>query len=189
MKNSEGTKNKKPIYKRWYFWVIIVAVIGIAIGGIIGAKGNEIPENESGNDNSSIVEEPNITYYYMGDSVFVGAFEYTVTAVTDTSNIFSAGSTVTTENNFVNITVAVKNMENISKFFYSGYMTLLLGDKKYKGDYATDGLISGYNMNAGISRSFTIIFETPSKSSDDAYLLQVGMGNDTKLIALKNSES
>ena len=30
---SCGAKNKKPLFKRWWFWLLLILVIGVAAGG------------------------------------------------------------------------------------------------------------------------------------------------------------
>lgn len=48
-----GAKNKKPIYKKWWFWVIIV-IIAAAVIGSAGSSGSSGSSNsDSGNTNPS----------------------------------------------------------------------------------------------------------------------------------------
>ena len=46
-----GAKNKKPLFKKWWFWVIVVLLLGS-----IGNSGNDI-ENGSTVDRGTQVEE------------------------------------------------------------------------------------------------------------------------------------
>lgn len=64
---SCGAKNKKPIYRRWWFWVLVVLVIA-AVGSAMGSEdngGTDTPQQEttgtpeSGADQA---EEPPVTY-------------------------------------------------------------------------------------------------------------------------------
>jgi len=77
---SCGAKNKKPFYKKWWFWVLLVVVIGAAgsaaSGGNSGAQPSEPkqpsqqtaapPEGETSQpekpEESEAPEEPEITY-------------------------------------------------------------------------------------------------------------------------------
>lgn len=51
-------KQKKPIFKRWWFWVIVVVIIG-AFASIGGDK--ETPGNIAGNETAGQIEDSNIT--------------------------------------------------------------------------------------------------------------------------------
>lgn len=59
-----GAKNKKPIYKKWWFWVLII----IVVFGIIGGTGGNKPESASkpvdtGSQKSTEVEIVNYAHY------------------------------------------------------------------------------------------------------------------------------
>lgn len=46
-----GAKNKKPIYKKWWFWLIIICLIGG-----IGSGGSD--ENKNDDTNRTVIEQP-----------------------------------------------------------------------------------------------------------------------------------
>ena len=48
-----GAKNKKPIFKKWWFWVIILILIFAAVGS--GGDGGDV---SSSNQNDTSVSEP-----------------------------------------------------------------------------------------------------------------------------------
>ena len=64
---SCGAKNKKPIYRRWWFWVLVVLVIA-AVGSAMGSEdngGTDTPQQEiTGTPESGAgqAEEPAVTY-------------------------------------------------------------------------------------------------------------------------------
>lgn len=64
---SCGAKNKKPIYRRWWFWVLVVLVIA-AVGSAMGSEdngGTDTPQQETtGTPESGTgqAEEPAVTY-------------------------------------------------------------------------------------------------------------------------------
>lgn len=88
-----GTKNtgaKRPIYKKWWFWVIIVAIILAVIGaGNSGPK--KVGQNEP--DNSGNVSQPNVpdnnvsssseSKFYVGDKVELNNIIVSLDAVTE----------------------------------------------------------------------------------------------------------
>lgn len=109
-------KEKKPIYKRVWFWilaVIIVAGIGGALGGEEepvngGQKVDKPAETETKESKKEdIKEEPKDAFYAIGDTVVVGDAEYTLEAVelTDERNQFDESNPA----HVVKITYVVKN--------------------------------------------------------------------------------
>lgn len=75
-----GAKNKKPIFKKWWFWAIVVVLI-IAIGTSgndtdsgDGINNNNTPNQSISSDNTNsatenISKEPAKTEYYVGDVI------------------------------------------------------------------------------------------------------------------------
>lgn len=77
---SESKSTQQPIYKKWWFWVIIVAVI-IGIGAVVGNSNNgptKIGENESSQGTSS---NTNSKTFKTGDVIAVDGLEVSVTSV------------------------------------------------------------------------------------------------------------
>ena len=64
---SCGAKNKKPIYRRWWFWVLVVLVIA-AVGSAMGSEdngGTDTPQQETTGtpeNGAGQAEEPAVTY-------------------------------------------------------------------------------------------------------------------------------
>ena len=79
-----GAKNKKPIFKKWWFWAIVVVLI-ISIGKSVDSTTNN---NENKNDK---VEEPAKTEYYVGDILEDG----------NTKIVFMSSGDYTEENKFM----------------------------------------------------------------------------------------
>lgn len=49
---TPAQKQKKPIFKKWWFWVLIV-IVAIAIIANLGGKGDKSPKKETGSSKSS----------------------------------------------------------------------------------------------------------------------------------------
>lgn len=113
-------KEKKPFYKRVWFWVIAIIVVAI-VGGALGGD-DEQPKNggekvssskpaENNSSESSVKEddvaEPADEFYKIGDTVAVGDVEYTLTGVefSEERNQFDE----TNPDNVVKISYTVKN--------------------------------------------------------------------------------
>lgn len=52
-----GAKNKKPIFKKWWFWLIIVIVLIAIIGGAGGGDETESESTSSNGNNNSVSQD------------------------------------------------------------------------------------------------------------------------------------
>ena len=62
---------KKPFYKRVWFWIIVVVLV-LAIGGSMGSGSNGGTKENSSNSSTK-----KTAYYKVGDTVKVGKVTYT----------------------------------------------------------------------------------------------------------------
>ncbi len=110
-------KEKKPFYKKVWFWVlaiILVAIIGSALGGSDDNKasdngGEKVTKTSSTKEatSSSSSKEAQESFYQVGDTVKVGDAEYTLNSVelTDERNQFADEQPA----QVVKITYTIKN--------------------------------------------------------------------------------
>lgn len=110
-------KEKKPFYKKIWFWILAVVIIAGAAAALGGgddnkaSNGGEKVENSSSNkeaaETSKSSESEADSFYKVGDTVKVGDAEYTLTAVeaTDERNEFDDTNPAAV----VKITYTVKN--------------------------------------------------------------------------------
>ncbi len=104
-------KEKKPFYKRVWFWIVAIILIAI-IGGALGGGSDKEASDKNGGEKvekssqTSKVKENN-TFYNVGDSVKVGDVTYTLNSVelTDERNEFEENQPA----QVVKITYTVKN--------------------------------------------------------------------------------
>ena len=173
---KEKINIKKPIYKKWYFWVIIAVVVLIVIGAVLGSTNanNDTQEDEDSNKNQTV--------YYIGESVTIGSFEYTINGVYNTKTINTSSGLKSTENNYIRIDITAKNVDDKQRYLSTFGMKLLLDKKEYSWSFITSDLDTF--VASGISRTFWLVFETPSESTEDDYFLQVG-SNNSQIISLK----
>lgn len=52
--SDQKPKEKKPLYKKWWFWVLLVLIVGGVIGWLLSPADEDVPENNPG---SSVSEE------------------------------------------------------------------------------------------------------------------------------------
>lgn len=164
-----GAKNKKPVFKKWWFWVII-AVLVIAIGNSgsdkKGATGTDSQTGTSQNgttDNKK--NEPAKTEYRVGDMIEDG----------NNRIVFVSSGDYTEENQFMQPAEGNKyiylqfSFENISKSsdssisFYSFecYADGYAADMYYGGDDSLSATLSPGRATTGY-----IYFEVPEDAQD-----------------------
>lgn len=111
-------KEKKPFYKRVWFWILAVMIL-VVIGGSLGggdesANGGEKVDTSSETESKpetekadAEVEEKKEVFYAIGDTIAVGDAEYTLESVelTDERNQFDESNPA----HVVKITYVVKN--------------------------------------------------------------------------------
>ncbi|EKL7633980.1 DUF4352 domain-containing protein [Enterococcus faecalis] len=81
-------KEKKPFYKKIWFWVLAVIVL-IIIGGSLGGNdkkassngGEKVNQSSTSKNSKSKDEKEENKFYNIGDTVKVGNAEYTLTGV------------------------------------------------------------------------------------------------------------
>lgn len=104
-----GAKNKKPVYKKWWFWVIIVLVVSGIIGGATSEpkKVGEVPqssgENVTTSNTSGTVEER----FNIGDKVELNDIVVTMTGIKESSG--SQFNTPSDGNIFVLCSFVIEN--------------------------------------------------------------------------------
>jgi len=60
MANHAETE-KKPIYKKWWFWLIIVIIIVGVIGGTQGVNTNNVQQTSTNSSNSNTINDEKMT--------------------------------------------------------------------------------------------------------------------------------
>ena len=169
-----GAKNKKPIFKKWWFWaIIVVLIISIGTSGNDTDGGNASTnttnpnQNISSNDTNSATDnkpkEPAKTEYYVGDTIEDG----------NTKIVFMSSGDYVEENEFMQPKEGNKYIflqfafENISKTtdtsisFYSF--------ECYADGYAAEMYYGGNDdlsatLSAGRATTGYIYFEVPAEA-------------------------
>lgn len=77
-----GAKNKKPIYKKVWFWAIIVIVL---LGVIVGTSGGDSEPQKTGENSNSVSETTQKTEYRIGDVVELNGASVVVNRVEKSS--------------------------------------------------------------------------------------------------------
>lgn len=181
-------KVKKPFYKKWWVWVIaIIVIIGVSNAGKDGSKTTSTSNGEGTKTTSGQVQanKEEEKKFKIGDTVKVGDIEYIVSDVKDSKSIgTSQYLKKETDSNFVTIKVTVKNTGDKAKTIDTSMFKL----KDSKGTvYSADAGVDMYANEAGksfflqqanpnIPKTGNIVFETPTKNSDEPFTLEVSGG-------------
>lgn len=179
MKKNE----KKPIFKKWWFWcimVLVLCIIGGVSGGVVGGGSN------TSSSNNGEVEKNQSVEYKMNDTVSVGKLDFTITMAYNTVQISYLGTI--TQNNYVVVTMTVKNKDKSQKNLYESAFTYYRGKNSYKphndGIYLDNGFWVIKEIGAGITSIIQVVYEIPSTYESTDYIL-VKDGLSSKRIYMK----
>ena len=187
--NEVKGKLKKPIYKRVWFWVLAVAVLGsFATGGDDEAETTTAADTqtqtttetettaESSESAAPVAEEPSFT---IGQVVNVGDVEYTVNSLSTATTLGSEYSNQTANGVYLVVEVRVKNNGQKAMMVDTNLFSLVDGEIVYNSDgtastYAnTDesGTNLGFfleNLNPGLEKTGNVVFDVPQSIIDGA---------------------
>lgn len=161
---SCGAKRKKPIYKKWWFWVLVIILIGVII-----PKGDKDVNNDN-NQQEEVVEGSIGKPYPKEQKVTVGEVDWQIVSVENIGSVIDSGNQFIDDckadsGSFVKLVVKVKN--NRKDLFSITDLTLVDSQERRfvtSSDVFScvdDTLFLLDNINPGIEKSFTAIYEIP----------------------------
>ncbi|OPF52720.1 hypothetical protein BH721_05530 [Clostridium baratii] len=105
---------KKPIFKKWWFWLLIVVIIGGVAGSITGESDepSKVASSESNEENkeNNKPDEKKEEVFKIGDTVKVKDYEITVNKVsTSKGNEISKPAN---GNEFLKVDITIKNISD-----------------------------------------------------------------------------
>ena len=113
-----------------------------------------------------MIGKPNTNSYYLGETADIGnGVKFVVNSVHDTNKI----GYNETENNYVVITYTIKNESDEAWSQNPNDITLLLGNTEFEYSSVTYLL---ENSASGLSKKFSIAFETAYKSTEKTYKIK-----------------
>ncbi len=180
-KIKSSNKAKKPIYKKW--WFLPAAAIVIIVAVIIATQAGGDKKGGSQTDTN-----------YIGDTVVSSSVEFKVTNVDDTNSVGSGFLNETTALNFIVIELNIINKNNSEISLNSSNFKLKRGSSTYEphssGAYLDNGFWLILNVGSGIEKTITLVFETPTRSTSEDYILSISGSTfgSSKDILLKSSE-
>lgn len=201
------SKVKKPFYKKWWVWVIVIIVIGgIASGGgesdttsTDSQTANTTPKEESPKQEATKKEVEKT--YKIGDVVKVGDMEYTIIAKSTAAQVGPSVLPTKASGKFLVLDVTLKNNGNEAVTVDSSFFKLKRGEKTYEADNAgsmsanqkEDGSIENsfflQELNPDSNISGKVVFDVApeiAEASDLQVQVQTGVfGTETEIIDLK----
>lgn len=194
-------KEKKPIYKRvWFIVLVVFIVLGVISSlGDSEEKGetNKSENNSASNDNNegaNSKEKETSKQYRVGEVVKVGDVDYIVNSVTTSKTVGGQYLSETARGTYLIINLTVTNNGNDSLTVSSSLFKLLNGEKEYESDsgagiYANED--AGFffeDLNPDLSLTGNVVFDVTDEviASPDLQLqVQTGFwGTETEVILL-----
>ena len=192
--NEVKGKLKKPIYKRVWFWVLAVAVLGsFATGGDDEAETTTAADTQtqtttetettaaSSESAAPVAEEPAPVEpsFTIGQVVNVGDVEYTVNSLSTATTLGSEYFNQTANGVYLVVEVRVKNNGQKAMMVDTNLFSLVDGEIVYDSDgtastYAnTDesGTNLGFfleNLNPGLEKTGKVVFDVPQSIIDSS---------------------
>ena len=185
--NEVKGKLKKPIYKRVWFWVLAVVVLGsFATGGDDEAETTTAADTQTQtttetettaeSSESAAPVEPSFT---IGQVVNVGDVEYTVNSLSTATTLGSEYFNQTANGVYLVVEVRVKNNGQKAMMIDTNLFSLVDGEIVYDSDgtasmYAnTDesGTNLGFfleNLNPGLEKTGNVVFDVPQSIIDSS---------------------
>lgn len=175
----KSEKIKKPIYKKWWVWLLAIVIIGAALGG--GDDENPIADGEnvvaqentdSTNDQPKEAETSvDVVEVGIGEPAKIADVSFTVNSIEETKEISSGNEFIesaVTEGKYVILEVTVKNEKKEALTINSSYFKLItLEGVVYEPN--TDGKVMMAMMdeedfflqqvNPGLSKTGKVVFE------------------------------
>ena len=174
-------KIKKPIYKKWWVWLLAIVIIAAALGGGDDENPNPIADGEnvvaqentdSTNDQPKEAETSvDVVEVGIGEPAKIADVSFTVNSIEETKEISSGNEFIesaVTEGKYVILEVTVKNEKKEALTINSSYFKLItLEGVVYEPN--TDGKVMMAMMdeedfflqqvNPGLSKTGKVVFE------------------------------
>ena len=120
-----------------------------------------------------MIGKPNTNSYYLGETADIGnGVKFVINSVRDTTKI----GYNETENNYIVITYTIKNESDKAWSQNPNDVTLLLDNTEFtysSATYSLENSASGFDeINPGLSKTFSIAFETSYKSNERTYKIK-----------------
>lgn len=162
--SSAKQKEKKPIFKRWWFWVIIAVVAISIVTGNSDTKpsdNTEVPtDSPETTAATTAATEPMDTSYHPGDVIDANGLKITYVKAEkyEESNMFMQPHDGYC---YIRLYLSVENTSSTDKFISSYEFTCYADGKKEEAHYTSDETLEGGTLSSGRKDEGYIYFEVP----------------------------
>lgn len=138
-------KIKKPIYKKWWFWLIIIVIILIAIGSSGSSSSNSSNDNSNNKSQTQETKSSNKVVKFSEQSK-VGDVKFKILKVKETKNISNEAGKSKANGKFIIIELQLKNESKDPVQYSSDDFTLNNDGKSFESD--DNSFDASENMNS-----------------------------------------
>lgn len=197
--NQTNPKVKKPLYKKWWIWVLaVIVVIAVSTNGEDEAKTAEpnTSKEQPAKAETPVKSKPvkkEVKVAGIGEVVKVGKVEFTVNSTSTAKNVGGEYGQ-NAQGTYLLVNVTVKNSGNESITTDTSFFQLKAGEKTYDADgtasiyanEATDFFLE--QINPDLSATGVVVFDVSDELIANPELtlqVQTGFfGTETELIKI-----
>lgn len=185
------TKKKKPITKKWWFWVIIAVVLIALIGSVSGGSNDNADTSadagiEQSDDSGAEKTTAKVTeattvknVFSVGESVTDGVLKITYVSAEEWSG-YNQYSKPADGNKVIKVAFDFINESSVDAYINSFYC---YADNQAASDYYyVDDYFSVFTLSAGRSTSGNFYFEVPADADEIELEYEVNSWTDKKAI-------
>ena len=177
-------KQKKPIYKKWWFWLVVgIIVVSVASSGDKESAPGETTDSGVSDAGSSSVEatvapDP---YYHVGDTIDANGLKITYAKAEkhEESNQFLQPDDGYM---YVKLYLSVENTANSDRYISAFEFTCYADGKKQETYYASEAALEGGNLSSGRKDEGYIYFSVPVDAKDIEVEYETSFWTDKKAI-------
>ena len=158
-KTSKPTA-KAPIYKQWWFWLVIILVLGGIAIGVSNNNGGPKKVGENGDQSSSSQTE-----FKVGDIILMDNVEISVTSIVRNYSTGNQYITPKSGKEYVKVNVNINNKSNETIPFNALNWNIEDSDgviDSYSIFAAADDALNSGELAKGGKKSGSIVFEVPA---------------------------
>ena len=187
-------KPKKPIYTKWWFWIIIVFV-GLIIISSLGDN-EDVPTQsdpslnssteqiETSNIETSPVESTSIendNIFYVGETIDANGLKITYQAAEKWEG-YNQYLKPAEGYQYIRIKLSVKNTASTDRYISSFEFTCYADGKKEEMNFLGDKILEGGSLSSGRITEGYIYFSVPSNASEIEVEYETDFWSDKKAV-------
>lgn len=177
-------KQKKPLFKKWWFWLIvgIVVVIAISSGGNESNPSPNVPDATSKDTiTQTVATTPIDPYYHAGDVIDANGLKITYVKAEkhDEGNQF-----LQPEDGYmyIKLYLNVENTASTDRYISSFEFECYADGKKQESHYTSLEALEGGNLSSGRKDEGYIYFSVPVDATDIEVEYETSFWTDKKAI-------